>query len=135
MFNHGKMQRDFTYIDDIVEGVVRVARPRTEAEHGISTPPPDPAHSWAPYQVLNIGNSRPAGLLEYLDALGGSAGDESGAELPADAARRCAGNVCGYDIANHVDRTQARDADPRGSQAVCRLVYVRVSLAAAGTAA
>src|SRR5512139_3947511 len=69
VFNHGKMQRDFTYIDDIVEGVVRVLdrAPQPNAEFNTATP--DPAHSWAPYQVLNIGNHGPAGLLEYLDAL------------------------------------------------------------------
>jgi UDP-glucuronate 4-epimerase len=69
VFNHGKMQRDFTYIDDIVEGVVRVLDRAPEANAQFDRIEPDPAHSWAPYQVLNIGNHGPAGLLEYLDAL------------------------------------------------------------------
>jgi UDP-glucuronate 4-epimerase len=69
VFNHGKMQRDFTYIDDIVEGVVRVLDRAPQPKPGFDTASPDPAHSWAPYQVLNIGNHGPAGLLEYLDAL------------------------------------------------------------------
>ena len=69
MFNHGKMQRDFTYIDDIVEGVVRVLDRAPQADAAFDRIAPDPAHSWAPYQVLNIGNHGPAGLLEYLDAL------------------------------------------------------------------
>jgi UDP-glucuronate 4-epimerase len=69
VFNHGKMQRDFTYIDDIVEGVVRTLDRAPQANPGFDSGHPDPAHSWAPYQVLNIGNHGPAGLLEYLDAL------------------------------------------------------------------
>ena len=69
MFNHGNMQRDFTYIDDIVEGVVRVLDRAPTPDPAFNKEPPDPAHSWAPYQVLNIGNHGPAGLLEYLDAL------------------------------------------------------------------
>jgi UDP-glucuronate 4-epimerase len=69
VFNHGKMQRDFTYIDDIVEGVVRTLDRTPLPNPAFDTATPDPAHSWAPYQVLNIGNHGPAGLLEYLDAL------------------------------------------------------------------
>jgi UDP-glucuronate 4-epimerase len=69
VFNHGKMQRDFTYIDDIVEGVVRVLDRPPQENPAFDTAVPDPAHSWAPCQVLNIGNNGPAGLLEYLDAL------------------------------------------------------------------
>jgi UDP-glucuronate 4-epimerase len=69
VFNHGKMERDFTYIDDIVEGVVRVVDRAPQPDAGFDRNEPDPAHSWAPYQVLNIGNHGPAGLLDYLDAL------------------------------------------------------------------
>jgi len=69
VFNHGRMQRDFTYIDDIVEGVVRVMDRAPEPNPVFDTAHPDPARSWAPYQVLNIGNHGPAGLLDYLDAL------------------------------------------------------------------
>jgi UDP-glucuronate 4-epimerase len=77
VFNHGKMQRDFTYIDDIVEGVVRVLDRAPQPNPGFDTASPDPAHSWAPYQVLNIGNHGPAGLLEYLDALEGALGKKA----------------------------------------------------------
>jgi UDP-glucuronate 4-epimerase len=74
VFNHGKMQRDLTYIDDIVEGVVRVLDRAPQPDSAFNTTTPDPAHSLAPYQVLNIGNHGPAGLLEYLDALEESLG-------------------------------------------------------------
>jgi UDP-glucuronate 4-epimerase len=69
VFNHGKMSRDFTYIDDIADGVVRALDRPAEADPAFDTMRPDPARSWAPYQVLNIGRHGPAGLLDYLDAL------------------------------------------------------------------
>jgi len=69
LFNNGDMQRDFTYIDDIAEGVVRVLDRPPSSDDKFDKATPDPAHSWAPYQMLNIGNNGPAALLEYLDAL------------------------------------------------------------------
>jgi UDP-glucuronate 4-epimerase len=69
VFNHGNMQRDFTYVADIVEGVVRVlAKPATPAAD-FDTAHPDPATSHAPYRIFNIGNSQPVGLLDYIGAL------------------------------------------------------------------
>ncbi len=69
VFNHGRHRRDFTYIDDIVEGVVRVlARPPTPdpAWNGAA---PDPATSLAPYRLFNIGNNRPVELMRYIEVL------------------------------------------------------------------
>ncbi|AWW29069.1 NAD-dependent epimerase [Echinicola strongylocentroti] len=68
VFNHGQMERDFTYIDDIVEGVVRVVdKPSTpDKDWGIS---PRTSTSYAPYKVYNIGNSHPVKLLDYIHAL------------------------------------------------------------------
>ena len=64
VFNHGKMQRDFTYIDDIVEGVVRVARPARRARPGLDAATrPTRRRSSAPYRVYNIGNNQPVELL------------------------------------------------------------------------
>lgn len=69
VFNHGKMVRDFTFIDDIVEGVVRVIdKPATPDPDWASTDP-DPATSNAPYRVFNIGNSQPIPLMAYIEAL------------------------------------------------------------------
>jgi UDP-glucuronate 4-epimerase len=69
VFNYGKHQRDFTYIDDIVEGVIRTA-------DGIARPNPDwdgskPASdsSYAPYRIYNIGNNKPVQLMEYIETL------------------------------------------------------------------
>ena len=69
VFNHGDMVRDFTYIDDIVEGVIRVVDRPAEANPGFDAASPDPATSNAPYRVFNIGNSRPTPLAEYIEAL------------------------------------------------------------------
>lgn len=69
LFNDGDMERDFTYVDDIAEGVVRVLDRPPSSDDKYDQIRNDPARSWAPYQVLNIGNHGPAALLEYLDAL------------------------------------------------------------------
>lgn len=66
VFNHGKMQRDFTYIDDIVEGVVRVLDKPATARVDYDAIQPDPATSNVPWRVFNIGNHQPAELLDYI---------------------------------------------------------------------
>jgi UDP-glucuronate 4-epimerase len=69
VFNHGQMQRDFTYIDDIVEGVVRVTdRPATPNANW-SGDEPDPATSRAPYRLYNIGNNSPTQLGRMIEVL------------------------------------------------------------------
>lgn len=69
VFNEGKMIRDFTYIDDIVEGVVRVIDQRPEPDPDWSGVEPDPARSYAPYRVYNIGNNQPVELIRYIQVL------------------------------------------------------------------
>ncbi len=69
LYNHGQMVRDFTYIDDIVEGVVRVLdRPATPDPH-FDADQPHPDRSWAPHRLFNIGNADPTPLLTYVEAL------------------------------------------------------------------
>jgi UDP-glucuronate 4-epimerase len=74
VFNHGKMQRDFTYVDDIVEGVVRVVDRVAEPDPAYRSDVPDPGTSNAPFRVFNIGNNNPVPLLDFIgcieDALG-----------------------------------------------------------------
>ncbi|MDK9701623.1 MAG: NAD-dependent epimerase [Sulfuritalea sp.] len=69
VFNHGKMRRDFTYIDDIAEGVIRVLDRPPQANPAFDKQVPDPATSWAPYRVFNIGNHQPVELMAYIEAL------------------------------------------------------------------
>jgi UDP-glucuronate 4-epimerase len=69
VFNEGRMQRDFTYVDDIVEGIVRVLALAPAPDPGWSGDRPDPATSRAPYRIYNIGNDRSVELLRYIEVL------------------------------------------------------------------
>ena len=69
VFNYGKMQRDFTYVDDIVEGVVRVLDRPPASDPNWSGQAPDPATSSAPYRVYNIGNHKPVALMRVIELL------------------------------------------------------------------
>ena len=66
VFNHGRMQRDFTYIDDIIEGVVRIMNRVPEPNSQWSGDKPDPGTSYAPYKIYNIGNNAPVELKEFI---------------------------------------------------------------------
>jgi UDP-glucuronate 4-epimerase len=74
VFNHGRMQRDFTYVDDIVEGVVRLVDRTAEPDPAYRAETPDPGASNVPYRIFNIGNHQPVPLLEFIgcieDAIG-----------------------------------------------------------------
>jgi len=69
VFNHGKMQRDFTYIDDIIEGVVRVMARLPEPNPAWRGDNPDPGTSYVPYKLYNIGNNNPVELLEFIEEI------------------------------------------------------------------
>ena len=69
VFNHGNMQRDFTYIDDIVEGVVRIMARLPEPDPDWSGDRPDPSTSYAPYRIYNIGNNNPVRLTDFISAI------------------------------------------------------------------
>lgn len=69
VYNYGKMKRDFTYIDDIVEGILRVASRTAAPNTGWSGQTPDPGTSFAPWKVYNIGNNQPVDLLHYIEVL------------------------------------------------------------------
>ena len=69
VFNHGKMQRDFTYIDDIVEGVIRTSDHTAEPNPAWNSDAPDPATSKAPYRIYNIGNNNPVELMYLIEII------------------------------------------------------------------
>jgi UDP-glucuronate 4-epimerase len=69
VFNHGNMIRDFTYIDDIVEGVIRVVDATAKPDPTWTGDKPNPAISYAPYRIFNIGNNNPIQLMRYINAL------------------------------------------------------------------
>ena len=66
VFNHGDMQRDFTYIDDIIEGVVRVVQKIPRPDPNWSGANPDPGRSYKPYKIYNIGNNHPVQLNDFI---------------------------------------------------------------------
>ena len=77
VFNHGKMVRDFTYIDDIVESVFQIINKPSLSDKFFNTKSPNPSSSWAPYRVFNIGNSTPTSLLDYIEAIENEIGKKS----------------------------------------------------------
>jgi UDP-glucuronate 4-epimerase len=77
VFNQGNMSRDFTYIDDIVEGIVRVSGKVPEPNPEWDGDNPDAASSYAPYRLYNIGNNNPVGLMRFIEVLEGCLGKEA----------------------------------------------------------
>ena len=125
IFNYGNCKRDFTYIDDIVEGVVRVmqgAPERKDGEDGLPVPP---------YAVYNIGNQNPENLLDFVDILqqeliaAGVLPNDYDFEAQAarpDAARRCPRDLCGHDSARARLWLQALDRSQNRASQFCPLV-------------
>ena len=81
VFNHGRMVRDFTYIDDIAAGVVRTLDRPPQPDASYDAALPDPGRSHAPYRVFNIGNNQPVKLLDFIDAIERSVGRPAIREL------------------------------------------------------
>jgi len=81
VFNYGKHTRDFTYIDDIVEGVIRTSDKIAEANQSWTGTKPDPATSKAPWRLYNIGNNNPVELLTYIETLEKALGKTAEKEL------------------------------------------------------
>lgn len=72
IYNHGKMERDFTYIDDIIEGILRVIVHPPKPDENWTGKQPDPSTSRAPYRIYNIGNSSPVKLMDFIEAIEGA---------------------------------------------------------------
>jgi len=81
VFNNGNMIRDFTYVDDIVEGVVRVMDRPAEPDPAWNSAAPDPARSRAPYRIYNIGNNKPVQLMRYIEVLERALGKKAQIEM------------------------------------------------------
>lgn len=77
VFNHGKMQRDFTFVEDIAEGTVRVLDRIPTGNPAFSTYTPDPGSSYAPYKVYNIGNHQPVELMTFIKTIEDTLGQEA----------------------------------------------------------
>ena len=77
VFNNGDMVRDFTFVDDIAQGVVRVLDRPASADDAFDPSHPDPGRSSAPYRVFNIGNSAPVQLMSFIAAIEDAVGKKA----------------------------------------------------------
>ena len=77
VFNHGKMKRDFTYIDDIVNGVIKILNAPPSGDSSWKADNPDPSRSKAPYRIYNIGNNSPVGLMDFIGAIENTLGKKA----------------------------------------------------------
>jgi UDP-glucuronate 4-epimerase len=117
VFNYGNHRRDFTYIDDIVEGVVRILDRVAEPNPDWDSNAPDPGTSMAPYRIYNIGNSQPVELMRYIEVLEKCLGRKAERRLlpmqPGDVPDTYAdvtdlSNVIGYSPSTSVEEGVAR---------------------------
>lgn len=81
VFNHGNMMRDFTYIDDIVEGVIQVLDKPATPDKDFNAANPNPSSSHAPYRIFNIGNNKPEKLMDFIGYIEASIGKVAKKEL------------------------------------------------------
>jgi UDP-glucuronate 4-epimerase len=81
VYNNGNMVRDFTYVDDIVEGVIRVLDRPAQPDPAWDSAAPDPARSRAPYRIYNIGNNKPVQLMRYIEVLERCLGEKARLEM------------------------------------------------------
>lgn len=81
VFNHGQMGRDFTYIDDIIEGMTRVINSPSTSSQSWNSDEPDPAISNVPYRIYNIGSSTPIRLIDYIETLESALGKKAIKEM------------------------------------------------------
>jgi UDP-glucuronate 4-epimerase len=81
VFNYGKMKRDFTFIDDIVEGIIRVMHRIPQSDPRWNGDTPDPSSSYAPYKLFNIGNNQPVELMKFIEVLEKELGKETEKKL------------------------------------------------------
>jgi UDP-glucuronate 4-epimerase len=94
VFNYGRLRRDFTYIDDVVESVIRVLDTRPQPDPAWSGSAPDAGTSFAPYRLYNVGNGRPIELLRFIELLEACLGRKARQNLlpmqPGDVPATCA---------------------------------------------
>ncbi len=81
VFNHGKMSRDFTYIDDITDGVIKVIDNPAEPNPNWDSQNPSPESSSAPYKIYNIGNNQPVSLMEFIETIEDKLGKKAQKEM------------------------------------------------------
>lgn len=113
VFNNGQMQRDFTYIDDIVEGVIRIMDKPATPNPDWDSAAPDPGTSSAPYRIFNIGNNNPVLLMDFISAIEKALGKTAEKELlpmqPGDVAATYANIEDMIDAVNYHPQTPVQE--------------------------
>ena len=110
VFNQGQMRRDFTYIDDIVEGITRLLAKPPQGNSEWDSAQPDPGSSSAPYRLFNIGNNQPVALMDFISAIESALGKEALKEfLPLQAGDVPATYADIEALADYVDYRPATD--------------------------
>ena len=122
VFNHGHHKRDFTFVEDIAEGVVRACDRIATPNADWTGDNPDPATSSAPFRIYNIGNNAPVDLIRYIEVLEDCLGQEGRQEHAAAAAGRRARHLRGRRRPGARRGLQAGDAGGSGHPALRRLV-------------
>jgi len=89
VYNNGNMLRDFTYIDDIIEGIVRVINNPAKPDQYWSSKNPNPSSSSAPYKLYNIGNNNPINLMDFINVIEKELGIEINKKLFTNTSWRC----------------------------------------------
>ena len=69
IFNYGKMKRDFTYIDDVIEGIIRCSKKPATPDYKFDKSNPNPSSSFAPFKIFNLGNSEPIEIMQFIEVL------------------------------------------------------------------
>ena len=122
LYGEGRMSRDFTYVDDLVEAIVRLipcVPARSALGEDIAEDSLSPA---APFRVVNIGRGAPVGLIEFVEAIEAATRQEGQAQSPADAARRRGGYVRERGLARAAHGLPAGDRGGRGGREIRRVV-------------
>ncbi|MDU7762266.1 MAG: NAD-dependent epimerase/dehydratase family protein, partial [Enterobacter asburiae] len=113
VYNYGKMKRDFTYIDDIAEAIIRLQDVIPQPDTNWTVETGSPATSSAPYRVYNIGNSSPVELMDYITALEDALGKKAEKNMlplqPGDVLETSADTKALYDVIGFKPQTSVKD--------------------------
>ena len=113
VYNFGKMKRDFTYIDDIAEAIIRLQNVIPEKDPQWAVETGSPATSSAPYRIYNIGNSSPVELMDYINALEEALGIEANKNMmplqPGDVLETSADTKALYDVIGFKPETSVKE--------------------------
>ena len=113
VYNYGKMKRDFTYIDDIAEAILRLQDVIPQADANWTVETGSPASSSAPYRIYNVGNSSPVELMDYITALEDALGKKADKNMmpiqPGDVLDTSADTQPLYDVVGFKPQTSVKD--------------------------